>query len=496
LKVNFVDTTMRDGSQSLWGLRMSTGMMEGIAPALDNAGFKAVEVPVGPLFFKKFIRDLKEDPWEMSRMVARMAPTTLKGCMVNAFVHPFELRPPQAVIKLFYERAVGMGALNRAQVNCNNMGQLARDFPWFIPFLKGLGMEIAVALTYHISPRHTDDYYADITRKVLAYEPDSIYIKDAGGLLTAERVATLVPTVIRTAGGIPVELHSHCTTGMAPYFYLDAARLGVRTLHTAIPPLANGSGQPSLFSVARNIRMMGGEADVRDGAELREASEWLTRIAHQEQLPVGQPVDFDYRQFQHRIPGGVISNLKQQLKELNIQHRFDEVLDEVIEVQRELGYPIMITPYSQFVVTQSAINIATGARYKVVTDEIIRFTLGAFGEDSGYMAMDADLKDKVMALPRRREVEDELRRASEQELTLQQLRSRLGATQVSDEEFLSRYIMKGDAELRLMREKGGYRRFDRRGSSSVAGLLEELLKDRHSPSIHIRLGADHVTLQQ
>ncbi|MBL0423420.1 hypothetical protein JI739_23995 [Ramlibacter sp. AW1] len=494
MKVNFIDTTLRDGSQSLWGLRMTTGMMERIASPLDGAGFKAVEVPVGPLFFKKFIRDLKEDPWEMSRMVARTMPRTPKACMVNAFVHPFELRPPRAVIELFYKLAASMGALNRAQVNCNNMDQLARDFPWFIQFLKGLGMEIAVALTYHISPRHTDEYYAQLTRDVAAYQPDSIYIKDAGGLLTPERVATLVPAILKNAGAIPLELHSHCTTGMAPYFYLDAAKLGTRTLHTGLPPLANGPGQPGIFATAKNIRLMGGIAQIDDGQALRDASQALADIAVREGLPIGAPLEYDHAQFAHRIPGGVISNLRQQLKELGIQHRFEEVLQEVVQVQKELGYPIMITPYSQFVVTQAAINIATGQRYKLITDEIIRFSLGAFGKDSGYEHQDPGLKDQVLSLPRTREIAAELAQASDGEVSIRTLRARLDASALSDEEFLLRYIMKGDKELSLMRRAGPYRRFDERPQSSILALLNELTATRQTPYISVSNGSDYITL--
>jgi len=495
MNVNFVDTTFRDGSQSLWALRMTTGMMESVAESMDSAGFKAIELPMNPIYFKKFVRDHKEDPWTMMRLMAAKMPRTPKGCMIAALIHPFELRPPRSMVKLFFERAVATGALNRGQIIANTMDQRKRDFPWFIPFLKGLGVQTAVALAYQISPRHTDEYYAQLTREVAAFSPEAIYLKDAGGLLTVDRIRTLMPVILANAQAIPVELHSHCTTGMAPYVYMEAARLGVPTLHTAIPPLANGPSQPSLFAVANNIRLSGGVAEV-DDASLRGASEHLTAIARQEGFPIGAPLEFDQAQFIHQVPGGVISNLKQQLAELRIQHRLPEVLDEVVTVQRELGYPMMITPYSQFVVTQAAMNVATGQRYKVVTDEIIRFTLGAFGSDSGYEFMDSELKDRVLSLPRAKQVRHDLEALERPEPTLAEIRSSMGAQSDSDEDFLLKYIMKGDQDIEAMRRAGPHRRFDRPGSSSVAGLLEELLKERRSSSIHIRLGADHVTLQQ
>lgn len=493
MKVNFVDTTFRDGSQSLWALRMTTGMMESVAESMDNAGFKAIELPMNPIYFKKFVRDHKEDPWAMMRLMASKMPRTPKGCMIAALIHPFDLRPPRSVIKLFFERAVATGALNRGQIIANTMDQRKRDFPWFIPFLKGLGVQTVVALAYQISPRHTDEYYAQITREVAAFSPDVIYLKDAGGLLTTDRVRTLIPTIQANANGIPIELHSHCTTGMAPYFYLEAAQLGVPTLHTALPPLANGPGQPSLFAMARNIRLCGGIADV-DDTSLLTASEHLHVIARQERLPIGVPLEFDQAQFIHQVPGGVISNLKQQLSELRIQHRLDEVLEEVVTVQRELGYPMMITPYSQFVVTQSAINIATGQRYKVITDEIIRFTLGAFGSDSGYEHMDDALKDRVLALPRAREIQRDLDALDGPEPSLSDIRSSMGAQSDSDEDFLLKYIMKGHKDIETMRRAGPHRRFDRVSQPSALGLLQELLKERRSPSIHLRVGDDHISL--
>ncbi|MCP5266957.1 MAG: hypothetical protein H6934_12645 [Burkholderiaceae bacterium] len=495
MKVDFIDTTLRDGSQSLWALRMTTGMMASVAGDLDAAGFKAIEVPSNPIYFKKFVRDHREDPWAMLRLMAEKMPRTTKGCMIAATIFPFELRAPREVVKLFMQRAAGTGALQRAQLMSNTMNQRERDFPWFVPFLKGLGVKTAIAVCYQISPRHTDDYYARLTREVAAFEPDAIYLKDAGGLLTIDRVRTLIPAIQANAGGIAVELHSHCTTGLAPHFYLEAARLGVGTLHTAIPPLADGSGQPSLFATARNIRTLGGTAEI-DDASLRGASAHLAAIARREGLPIGAPLEFDQGQFMHQVPGGVISNLRQQLHELRIADRLPEVLDEVIDVQRELGYPMMITPYSQFVVTQAAFNVALGERYKVITDEIIRFALGAFGTDSGYTHMDQALRDRIGALPRATEIGRALAALDGPTPTLAEVRAATGNASDDDETFLLKYIMKGDQDIAAMRAAGPYRRFERDAGGSVLGLLDALLKERRVASISVRRGDDQVTLRQ
>ncbi|MEZ5650389.1 MAG: hypothetical protein R3E87_07545 [Burkholderiaceae bacterium] len=495
MRIEFVDTTFRDGSQSLWALRMTTGMMAAVARHMDGAGFKAVEVPYNAIYFKKFVRDHREDPWEMLRLMAAAMPRTPKSCMLAALIHPFDLRPPRSVIRLFCERVAATGVMNRAQLMANTMNQRERDFPWFVPFLKGLGVRVAIAVCYQISPRHTDDYYAALTREVAAFEPDCIYLKDAGGLLTIDRIRTLLPAILGAAGGTPVELHSHCTTGLAPHVYLEAARLGVSALHTAIPPLANGSGQPSLFATARNVRLLGGVADVDEGP-LRSASEHLSAIARSERLPIGAPLEFDQAQFVHQVPGGVISNLRQQLHELRIADRLDEVLDETVAVQRELGYPMMITPYSQFVVTQAAFNVALGTRYKVITDEIIRFALGAFGTDSGYTHMDPGLRDRVTSLPRAREIRQALSALDDPQPSLAQIRSATGNATDDDETFLLKYIMKGGHEIAAMRAAGPFRRFDLIAATPTLALLDELLKERRVSNIAIAGGGDHITLSQ
>jgi oxaloacetate decarboxylase alpha subunit len=326
---------------------------------------------------KKMLRDLKENPWDLARMVAGKMPHTAKSMMAGAFIVPLEAPPPRSIVELFHARLVDIGALDRVQVTANTFGQIQLAFPWIIPAFKKLGLQIALALSYSISPRHTDEYYAQKTREILPFKPDVIYLKDQGGLLTVDRARTLLPAMLQNANGVPVELHSHGTTGLAPLVYLEALKLGIRRLHTAVPPLANGSGQPSIFNVAPNARLMGYSPHA-DLDVLRPVSARLTQMATQEKLPIGAPLEYDYAQYVHQVPGGVISNLKHQLGELRILDRLDEVFEEIVQVLKDFGYPIMITPYSQYAVTQAAINVATGERYKYVIDDMILFAKGAF----------------------------------------------------------------------------------------------------------------------
>ncbi|MBI2317935.1 MAG: hypothetical protein HYU75_13320 [Betaproteobacteria bacterium] len=490
MDVRFIDTTIRDGSQSLWASGIRIGMIEPVAAAMDRAGFEAIEVPLSGNAVKKLLRDSKENPWDMARMLARTIRNTPKAAMAGGYIMPFEPTPPQALVKLYWGRLVELGALNRVQVTGNVTDQSKRIYPWLLPMFRDMGLQIVLNLSYTISPRHTDEYYAEKTRDLLTFKPDLIYLKDQGGLLSIDRARTLLPVMVANAGGVPMELHSHCTTGLAPLVYMEALRAGVRTLHTGIPPLANGSGQPSVFNVASNARLMG-YSPLVELAPLRPASEWLTAIAKQEKLPIGAPLEYDHAQYIHQVPGGVISNLRHQLAGLRVLHRLDEVLDETVQVRKDLGFPIMITPLSQFVVSQAAINVMMGERYKHVIDEVILFAQGVYGVDSGYTWMDQNLKDRLLGMRRSAELAAGLKRP---DVSLKEIREKLAGPGVSDEEFLLRYIMKGEEEIRAMRAAGPPKQFFK-ASMPLLTLIQELGKSRQVRYVQVRRGADSLLVQ-
>ncbi|MBI4294512.1 MAG: hypothetical protein HY661_23785 [Betaproteobacteria bacterium] len=487
MDVRFIDTTFRDGSQSLWALGMRPGMMEAVAETMDRAGFDVIEVPGGN-FMKKCVRDLREDPWKMMRMLAKKMPNAVKSSMAGNYIMALDPLTPRSMIEFYYAHLVKIGALNRAQMTANTFDQTTRAFPWIVPVFRKLGLQVVLALSYTISPRHSDEYYAQKTRELAAFKPDAIYLKDQGGLLTMDRARTLLPVLVENANGIPVELHSHCTTGLAPLVYLEALKLGVRRLHTGVPPLANGSGQPSIFNVAANARLMGYSPKV-DLEVLRPVVERLTAIAKQEKLPIGVPLEYDYAQYVHQVPGGVISNLRHQLAELRILHRLDEVFEETVQVRKDFGYPIMITPYSQFVVTQAAINVATGERYRHVIDDMILFAKGAYGEDSGYTWMDQNLRDRLIGMRRAKELVDR----EQSDVSLQELREKLGGSGVSDDEFLLRYIMKGEDEIRAMRAAAPKQYF--LSDTPLVSLLRELRNHRQVRYIQVQRGNESLVLQ-
>jgi oxaloacetate decarboxylase (Na+ extruding) subunit alpha len=488
--VHFIDTTFRDGSQSNWASNMRFGMMEPIASDMDAAGFDAIEVPINGILFKKIIRDLKEDPFEMVRMFSAKMPNTAKACMsMISASGGFGAPAPPVLTRLAMQMTADLLTPYRVQSTCNTGDQLVRMLPTQVPIMKEFGFTVALAVSYSLSPRHTDELFAEKTRAAAALAPDSIYLKDQGGLLTVDRVRTLIPIMLDAAGDIPLELHSHCTTGLAPAVYTEAMRLGIRVLHTAIPPASDGSAQPSIFDMARNARALALNPVV-DEELLRSVSRRLTSFAKQEGLPLGQPLRYDEAQFAHQIPGGVISNLRFQLDTIRMGDRIEEVKEECARLRVELGYPAMITPYSQHIVTQATINVATGERFKVVIDEVIRFAQGRFGEDSGYTWMDQDLRDRLLALPRAKELEA-MKPPPAEELTLRQVKDLYGDADMSDEEVVLRAIMQGRAEVDAMRSAGPPRRYYT-DDTPLLTLLNELDKHRSIRYISVERGGDVV----
>lgn len=494
-EVRFVDTTFRDGSQSLWAMGIRHGMMEELGGDLDRAGFDVIEVPANAIFFKKMVRDLREDPWETMRMLARTVTRTPKACMGGAGgnLNGFGTPTPPVLGELFSRRLAEIGVLNRGQFMANTADQLTRQFPAAVPFARELGLKVALAVCYTISPRHTDEHFAEVTRRCAAFRPDVIYLKDAGGLLTVDRIRELLPVILAEAGDIPVEVHSHCTTGLAPLVYLAALELGVRTVHCGVPPLANGSAQPSVLDVARNARVMG-LTPLVDEELLQSVSQRLAGFARRDGLPLGTPLRHDLNHYRHQIPGGVISNLRHQLAEIRLDHRLDEVLEECVQIREDLGYPIMITPYSQYVATQAAINVASGERYGVVIDELVRFAQGRYGDDSGYTWMDQDLRDRFLSLPRAKELELLDRRPSD-DLTLEQARQAFGAPGLSDEELILRAIMQGTAEIDRMRAAGPPRRYSS-ADLPLVQLVERLRETSSIRYVRIQRGPDTVLVRR
>lgn len=373
--IRIIDTTLRDGHQCLWATRMTTAMMLPVAETMDQLGLHQIDL-AGAIQFDVCVRYLREDPWERVRLMrSRVTNTPLRAIVRSKSLVSFDLVPDD-VIELWIDRLHHNGfRVIGAFDGLNDMDNVL----FTARHAKALGARTFGALAFSESPVHTDELYIEKAKTLAASGlVDSVMLKDAGGLLTPERVRTLVPALKNVLGDIPLEIHSHCLTGLAPLVYLEAARLGADELHSSIWPLASGAAQPSTQQMMRNLPSVDCEA-LLDAAGVAEVSAHFERIARAEGKPMGAPVDYDAFHFRHQVPGGMLSNLRFQLEQVGLPDRFDEVLDECARVRDELGWPIMITPFAQLVGTQAVLNVVHGERYRVVPDEVKKYALGYYG---------------------------------------------------------------------------------------------------------------------
>jgi oxaloacetate decarboxylase alpha subunit len=430
-KLQFIDTTLRDGNQSLWGATgLRTPMMLQIAPELDRVGYHALDFSTSTHMAVN-VRFHKENPWErMRKMKALMPNTKLSFLSTGMRFISWETAHPE-LMALSYQLLVRNG-IERFMVMdpMNNMQAVIASSRAI--HTAGAG-EIVGAIVYTVSPIHDDNLFASLANK-LAAEPSiqRIYLKDPGGLLTPERARTLLPALKKAIGTKPLELHSHCTIGLAPFTYAEAFGLGVEALHTAARPLGNGTSQPALENVVSNLQSQGVSVDLDMEAAARVSS-YFSRLAKAEGLSEGVPQEFDMRYFQHQLPGGMIGTMKRQLREMRQEHRLNDVYQEVERVRAELGFPIMVTPFSQVVGTMAVMNVLAPERYANVPDEVIRYALGLFGTPPA--PMDPNVLDRIQQLPRARELS-----ATQGMPELSELRKRFSST-LSDEEFILRATM-------------------------------------------------------
>ena len=272
--------------------------------------------------------------------------------------------------------------------------------------------------------------------------------------------------------------------------------MGVDGVHTCVPPLSSGSSHVSIFNAMHNAKVLGLEYNITNVEALEEAERRLRILGKIEGLPEGVPLEYDHGVYTHQVPGGVISNLREQLRQLGIAHKLDEVLDEVIRIIADLGYPIMITPASQFIVSQAAVNVATGERYKEVLDSMIETALGVWGwEDAGVPWMDPNVKDRFLSNPNAKILKANYEKKQEvmaSEGDLGKLRAGYGMTHATDEEFMMYHIMKGDTELKQIQPPRSYYT----GKEPLTLLLKELSRDKDISRLHMQKGNSFFEFRQ
>ena len=372
-RFDFVDVTLRDAHQCLWSTRMTTAMMTPILGEIDRAGYAYINI-LGGAVFDVCVRYLHENPWERVQLLCERLKTPCDALTRGQSLYTFELFPDDIV-------ALNAQLLARLGVKVFTVYDALNDNRNLESSIKAgreAGMEINGWMTYTLSPVHTDAYYVERTKELLALGVDFLCVKDPTGLLTPERGATLFPAVVQAAGKIPVQLHSHCQSGLAPRVYEAAMKSGFRFGYTASEPLANGASLPATEEVNAIACRLGFETSM-DREILKTIAGYFRWLCIREEKPCGQVAQYDPALYEHQIPGGMISNLRYQLETMKLAHRLPEILQEVARVRQDLGYPIVVSPFAQYMVTQATLNVVQGERYKTIPDEVRKYAMGYYG---------------------------------------------------------------------------------------------------------------------
>ena len=375
-KVQFVETVLRDANQSLIATRLPYDKFEPMLETIDKAGYYAAEC-WGGATFDVCLRYLHEDPWERLRKIRAKMPNTklqmlLRGQNVLGYSHY-----PDDFVKLFVKKSVENGmdvirifdALNDvknmkvAMEACSNAGAIASG-----------------TISYTTSPVHTHKKYVEMVKELKRMGAKTICIKDMAGIMGPKEAYDLV-SAVKDAVDLPIDLHTHSTTGLAFMTYLKAVEAGVDIIDTAISPFSGGTSQPATETLAYALRQLGYEVDLDDTCTKKMADYF--KGVRDEYIKDGtlmpKSMATDTQCLTYQVPGGMLSNLLSQLKQLNALDRFDEALLETPKVRADMGYPPLVTPTSQMVGVQAVRNVLDGKRYAHVSKEIKAYCRGEYG---------------------------------------------------------------------------------------------------------------------
>jgi pyruvate/oxaloacetate carboxyltransferase len=372
-RFDFIDVTLRDAHQCLWSTRMTTAMMTPILGAIDRAGYAYINI-LGGAVFDVCVRYLHENPWDRIGLLCEHLTTPCDALTRAQSLYTFELFPDDIV-------ALNSHALARRGIKVLTVYDALNDNRNLESSVRSgheVGMKVNAMMTYTLSPVHTDAYYVERTRELVALDVDFMSIKDPTGLLTPERGRTLFPAVVQAAGNIPLQMHSHCQSGLSPEVYEIAIKSGFRFGYTATEPLANGASLPATEDIVARARRLGFDTSMNDEA-LAEVASYFHWVSEREGKPRGQIATYSADLYEHQVPGGMISNLRSQLDTMKLGHRLPEILEEVAHVRQDLGYPILVSPFAQYIVTQATLNVVQGERYKTIPDEIKKYARGYYG---------------------------------------------------------------------------------------------------------------------
>ena len=426
--VKIVETSLRDGHQSLFATRMTTEEVLSVVEELDKAGYYALEV-WGGATFDSCISFLNEDPWDRLRQIKAKCKNTklqmlFRGQNILGYRHYAD-----DVVDKFVELSIKNGIdVIRIFDALNDVRNLRQA----VDSTKKYGGECQIALSYTTSPIHTVDYYVELAKEIEKMGADSICIKDMAGVLLPEDAYELVSR-LKASVKLPIELHGHCTGGIMEMTYRKAIEAGVDIIDTALSPLSGGTSQPS--TEAFQYALEGTEFDPKLNVEaLNVAAEKMTKIKDkylENGLLNPKALIKNPNILKYQVPGGMLSNLMNQLKQQGAMDKYEEVLNEVPRVRKDMGYPPLVTPLSQMVGTQAVMNVITGERYKMVPKEIKEYLHGLYGKSPA--PVNEEVKKQIIG-------DDEVityRPADKLEPQLDELREKYKDLVKSDEDVLT-----------------------------------------------------------
>lgn len=392
-QLRFTDETFRDGPQSVWANRMRTASMLDAAPILDDCGFDRINLISGSAFETAVVY-LQEDPWERMRLLRKRIKKTDTVILVRGRNLFGWKRYSDDVVACFMRTLKRIGidwvlifdALNDV-----------RNIEFHVRCAKELGMGALGYVTYAISPVHTPEHFVEKSREFLDCGADGIVFGDASGLLTPETARANFAALREALPDAVLEFSGHDATGHSLHCYQEAISAGIDGVYSASRPLAYGESIPATADLVATAAH-GNRSTCLDLERIRRVDDYFLWIAHQENRPFCRyvvPNDDDFRFFaHHQVPGGMRSHLESQLSGLKLLDRLSEVLEEAGRIREEMGYPVMVTPFSQLVTVQATFNVLEGKRYNTVPEELRLYMRGYYGESPG--AIDQNILDRVV----------------------------------------------------------------------------------------------------
>lgn len=376
-KIQFMETVLRDGQQSLIATRMPTSDMLPILKTMDQAGYHSLEM-WGGATFDSCLRFLNEDPWERLRTIRKEVKNTKLQMLLRGQNLLGYKNYADDVVRDFVEKSIQNGIdIIRVFDALND----TRNLQTAIVTAKEAGGHCQAAISYTTSPIHTVDYFVQLAKEMADTGADSICIKDMAGVLMPHTGFELVSRIKETID-LPLEVHTHATSGIAEMTYLKVAEAGADIIDTAISSFAGGTSQPATESIAMTLAEMGFDTglDMDKVAQIAEHFNPVRDRFREEGLLNPKVKDIEPKTLIYQVPGGMLSNLLSQLTEQGLQDKYEDVLAEVPKVRADLGYPPLVTPLSQMVGTQALMNVISGERYKLVPSEIKDYVRGLYGK--------------------------------------------------------------------------------------------------------------------